>query len=608
MAYQCVGVSERNFDVTDALGLYLFRSLDDFSNYDVVSVLRNQDIDECNAIIGAGDTFSPSKLRFSHNGRNFDESMSSLKIPGMKSYSQRLSTAGLVFAVYGHEILDHHYPDVYNNATDKERAEYFRETYDYIIEVIDCFSWGHDLEHPMAEKYKFMAYLTSFSAELDKELRTRQLKFVDIADIYSSKIGDKFKERLSWYFDEFVDCIKKLQQAIDDACQIEPTGLIAACDRDFLHVNVDDVIERVTQSVTSGQVLPAILIIRSKDKYRVECLEYERLKLENKANNIKNLNFHCKNSERLNNVDGLVYISNNGQFAIMKDKESAIQIAKILLMDSQYKGVVAPSRMMPTNEPSTSSREISHPKNEPSISSREIRQHTSPTKPLDEQRNNNVKQRRGQSRTDKLATDSVLRAVFNLSEDLQKFSFPVRPSGGQQTSGQANETVFVELESSTATLSGLTKALHEKYPKYWSYSLCYADGTKIGSNPLTESPDFWTRPNQFAEHQIYFCFIDNEQENTCTTDDESIYDSVDNCSERMFPALNHKSNNDAMLGVNLDAWSLPELLAVAIIKSNRWEKHLQITSVSSENCSIRIGSDAYSYEDATNYYTRLVIS
>lgn len=116
---------------------------------------------------------------------------------------------------------------------------------------------------------------------------------------------------------------------------------------------------------------------------------------------------------------------------------------------SQYKGVVAPSRMMPTNEPSTSSREISHPKNEPSISSREIRQHTSPTKPLDEQRNNNVKQRRGQSRTDKLATDSVLRAVFNLSEDLQKFSFPVRPSGGQQTSGQANETVFVELESST---------------------------------------------------------------------------------------------------------------------------------------------------------------
>uniref|UniRef100_A0A915DP11 Uncharacterized protein n=1 Tax=Ditylenchus dipsaci TaxID=166011 RepID=A0A915DP11_9BILA len=157
--------------------------------------------------------------------------------------------------------------------------------------------------------------------------------------------------------------------------------------------------------------------------------------------------------------------------------------------------------------------------------------------------------------------------------------------------------------SGQCSVTGLTKKLREKYPVYRTYSLAFKDSNgklvELVANSTTQSAEFWTR----AKNEEFY-FADLEADRSFSSSPTDTYDDVsdfDQSSPRLAPL--DCDVEDAAIGIDLDNWDVPELLAAAIlILSEICE--LRIACITSPNCIVRLGPGANSYEDPMHRYSR----
>jgi uncharacterized UPF0160 family protein len=88
-------------------------------------------------VVDVGSVFDPEKLRFDHHQKTFDHSMSTLR-PG-KPWVTKLSSAGLVYAHYGEDIIA---IILEKKRNDEVVTKLFDKMYENFIEEIDAIDNG----------------------------------------------------------------------------------------------------------------------------------------------------------------------------------------------------------------------------------------------------------------------------------------------------------------------------------------------------------------------------------------------------------------------------------------------------------------------------------
>ncbi|KAF7808679.1 UPF0160 protein [Senna tora] len=93
-----VGTHNGSFHCDEALGCFMIRLTDKFSNAEIVRTRDPQVLEGLDAVLDVGGVYDPSRDRYDHHQKGFEEVFG-------HGFSTKLSSAGLVYKHFGKEII-----------------------------------------------------------------------------------------------------------------------------------------------------------------------------------------------------------------------------------------------------------------------------------------------------------------------------------------------------------------------------------------------------------------------------------------------------------------------------------------------------------------------
>ena len=98
-----LGTHDGVFHCDEILACFLLRQLPQYSNAQIIRTRDPTRLDACDVVVDVGGVYEPSHHRYDHHQREFSLTLSSL-LPNKES-KIKLSSAGLIYTHFGHEII-----------------------------------------------------------------------------------------------------------------------------------------------------------------------------------------------------------------------------------------------------------------------------------------------------------------------------------------------------------------------------------------------------------------------------------------------------------------------------------------------------------------------
>ncbi|KAK4261742.1 hypothetical protein QN277_004699 [Acacia crassicarpa] len=186
-----VGTHNGSFHCDEALGCFMIRLSDKFSNAEIVRTRDPQVLEGLDAVLDVGGVYDPSQDRYDHHQKGFEEVFG-------HGFSTKLSSAGLVYKHFGREIIakelkvNEEYPDVHR---------LYLAVYKSFMEAIDAIDNGinqYDTDQP--PKYVNNTHLSSRVGRFN-------LDWTD-PDQSQEKENEAFQRAMSLAGSEFLDSVR----------------------------------------------------------------------------------------------------------------------------------------------------------------------------------------------------------------------------------------------------------------------------------------------------------------------------------------------------------------------------------------------------------------
>ncbi|XP_071576247.1 MYG1 exonuclease-like [Temnothorax nylanderi] len=134
-----IGTQDGSFYCSGVFACALLKLLPQYKDASIVRSRNPSVLDACDIVVNVGGEYDPSRNRYDSRMKEFQESMGTvMKNPGY-NWTEKLSSAGLIYCHFGHEILRSVLPDI---TEDRVIDEIFKITYDTLIKEIDAIANG----------------------------------------------------------------------------------------------------------------------------------------------------------------------------------------------------------------------------------------------------------------------------------------------------------------------------------------------------------------------------------------------------------------------------------------------------------------------------------
>lgn len=138
-----IGTHDGVFHCDEVLACYMLKTLPEYADAEIVRSRNPEILATCDIVVDVGSEFIPDKLRFDHHQATFAETLSSLRPEFGENWNIRLSSAGLIYVFYGHEVIR----NILKNRksyeiTDESLKVIFTKVYEQFIREIDGIDNG----------------------------------------------------------------------------------------------------------------------------------------------------------------------------------------------------------------------------------------------------------------------------------------------------------------------------------------------------------------------------------------------------------------------------------------------------------------------------------
>ncbi|KAK3228149.1 hypothetical protein Dsin_008011 [Dipteronia sinensis] len=215
-----VGTHNGTFHCDEALGCFMIRLTEKFSNAQIIRTRDQKVLDELDAVLDVGGVYDPSNDRYDHHQKGFEEIFG-------HGFSTKLSSAGLVYKHFGKEIIakelqvDEGHPDV---------LRLFVAVYKSFMEAIDAVDNGiNQFDTDKPPRYANSTHLSSRvgklnldwiepdqSAEKENEAFQRAMALA----------GSEFLEALRFYAKSWLPARSIVMECLAARYDIDPSGEI----------------------------------------------------------------------------------------------------------------------------------------------------------------------------------------------------------------------------------------------------------------------------------------------------------------------------------------------------------------------------------------------
>lgn len=136
-----IGTHSGTFQADEAMGCWMLLQLPEYRNSKIVRSRDLEVLDGLDIVIDVGGIYDPSKLRYDHHQRGYDERFEHARLSSATPNEPRctkLSASGLVYRHYGKQVIQQYYP----NLTEEFLQLAYVKMYDSLLEALDAIDTG----------------------------------------------------------------------------------------------------------------------------------------------------------------------------------------------------------------------------------------------------------------------------------------------------------------------------------------------------------------------------------------------------------------------------------------------------------------------------------
>jgi MYG1 exonuclease len=285
-------------------------------------VLKTLDI-----LVDVGGEYDPARHRYDHHQRSFEETFST-------EHDIKLSSAGLIYKHFGHEILAKLAPEI----SDADREILYVRMYNGFVKQLDAIDNGVD-QYETAEKprYRVTTGLSSRVARLNPSWNET---------VGPDEVQERFYKAMNLAGTEFEECVQSMvkcwfpaRQIVFDAVakrkEFDASGQIVVF-KDQYTAWKSHIYDAETELKCDPQLLYVIYEDSSGSSWRVQCVSKESSSFENR----KSLpaawrGVRDSDLSSVAGIDGCVFCHASGFIGGNKTLDGALKMAQHALAEPE---------------------------------------------------------------------------------------------------------------------------------------------------------------------------------------------------------------------------------------------------------------------------------
>lgn len=228
-----IGTHSGTFHCDEALACAMLKCLPQYKNAEIVRSRDQQVLDGCDIVVDVGAEYNPENHRYDHHQRTFSLNLAQCN-PQVKTEKwanrTKLSSAGLVYAHFGHQVLQAMVPES-KFKPDELCSEYFTALYKFVyenlMEEVDAVDNGVDQwsGENLQRNYKKTTTLSSRVSNLNpswlEENQDTDKIFPKAMEITKYELTDRINGFNSWWAARSI-----VKKAILERKEYHPSGKV----------------------------------------------------------------------------------------------------------------------------------------------------------------------------------------------------------------------------------------------------------------------------------------------------------------------------------------------------------------------------------------------
>lgn len=220
-----IGTHDGVFHCDEVLACYMLKSLPEYKDAEIIRTRDMEKLKECDIVVDVGAVFDHESKRYDHHQREFTETLSSLKPELGDKYKIKLSSAGLVYAYYGNEVIRQLAPKDKVISTSDFNVVY-KKIYENFIQEIDAIDNGVPMfsEEP---QYKIRTHLSNRIARLNPEWNSKAIVNTDkIFKKAMAVVSEEFLYSVNYFLTVWLPAREFVKSSLENRFQVHSSGQI----------------------------------------------------------------------------------------------------------------------------------------------------------------------------------------------------------------------------------------------------------------------------------------------------------------------------------------------------------------------------------------------
>ncbi|CAK1545426.1 unnamed protein product [Leptosia nina] len=220
-----IGTHDGTFHCDEVLACYMLKLLPEYKDAEIIRTRDLEKLKTCDIVVDVGTDFDHQRKRYDHHQREFKETFSSIKPAFGEKYKIKLSSAGLIYAFYGEEVIKEITPKECLLSTEDLKIIY-KKVYDHFIEEIDAIDNGVPIasEEP---RYKINTHLSARVGRLNPEWNST--KAIDTDDLFRQAmnlVSKDFLYTVNYFTSIWFPARDHVKNALESRFDVHESGKI----------------------------------------------------------------------------------------------------------------------------------------------------------------------------------------------------------------------------------------------------------------------------------------------------------------------------------------------------------------------------------------------
>lgn len=318
-----IGTHNGAFHCDEALACAMLKRLPAYKEAEIVRTRDPKILDTCDIVVDVGGTFDPAKHRYDHHQKTFKESMSTV-MPG-KPWVTKLSSAGLVYAHFGKQLIAQMLKEMCNSSDEVLVDKIFDKVYENLLEEVDAIDNGiatHDGDARYAVTTGLGSRVGYLRPAWNDKVQDFDAGFAKAVDL----VWSEFEERVRFYTLVWWPAREVVKKALEGRFEVHALGRILLLDQGGCPFS-EHLYELEEEEGVKGQVL-FVLFTDPNGSWRVRAVSLKdqpftnRLQLKDEWCGLRDQELSDKAG-----IPDCVFVHASGFIGGNKTKEGALKMA-----------------------------------------------------------------------------------------------------------------------------------------------------------------------------------------------------------------------------------------------------------------------------------------